>query len=560
MRHLLTRGRCAPRPAESAEERGAIALLAAALIVVILGIAAITVDAGMQRVGRRDMQAIADIVSLDLARLVNGRTAQEIRSGTPGFAPLESARDASVERNSADVVGEDLEVRAYLVKLDDAGEFERDADGAPLQVGALDRPDAVVVVADASVGFGFAPIFGISEGGVARESVGANGESACLRIGTLALGLARETGSVDAVLSEALGTDRLDFHVLVGAEVALRDLDRGLDELAPGGAADLATVPLDSLVVALRGALPATSPARDLLDELANELAPDVAAARIDVAALLGLSQGAGSTSTLRVDVLDLLAGAAFAVHGTDPIAVPGLDLAFPAASGLPDLTDVEATLSVGQRTQVGCSPGTATAESSRVRLEVTGGLDVRVPETDPVARVRGPVRLSLTLADVVAGLQAVTCDERGLPRTMSVSVDEAAPARVDADLSGLRVVELGDGGATTPLEGLIVSAAQRVTEHDFLLDLPRAYALGAVVAASPNRSLPEVTAADLDALGIDLAAVEGPVLRGALNPLVRALDGLAFEQVAPALGLRVSGVTLTAVRTPSCAGPSLVG
>ena len=62
-----------PRPASGMrrrrDERGAIIPMMAMLLVVLIPSTAIAVDLGMQRVVRRDMQALADVVALAVAAL-----------------------------------------------------------------------------------------------------------------------------------------------------------------------------------------------------------------------------------------------------------------------------------------------------------------------------------------------------------------------------------------------------------------------------------------------------------------------------------------------------------
>ena len=81
-----------PVPSRSRrDERGAIIPMVAMLLVVLIPSTAIAVDLGMQRVVRRDMQALADVVALDLVRLVDGRTAAQINSGYNGLPTLDAA-------------------------------------------------------------------------------------------------------------------------------------------------------------------------------------------------------------------------------------------------------------------------------------------------------------------------------------------------------------------------------------------------------------------------------------------------------------------------------------
>ena len=77
------------------DERGAIIPMVALLMSVLMGAAAMGVDLGQLRVGRVDMQSLADVVSLDLARQIDGRQTQVIQAD-PLWA---QAREQSVARN-----------------------------------------------------------------------------------------------------------------------------------------------------------------------------------------------------------------------------------------------------------------------------------------------------------------------------------------------------------------------------------------------------------------------------------------------------------------------------
>ena len=97
--------------------RGAIIPMMAMLLVVLIPSTAIAVDLGMQRVVRRDMQALADVVALDLVRLVDGRNAAQINSGYHGHATLSVALVRSVARNQ-DVLGDSPQVTVKLAFMD----------------------------------------------------------------------------------------------------------------------------------------------------------------------------------------------------------------------------------------------------------------------------------------------------------------------------------------------------------------------------------------------------------------------------------------------------------
>lgn len=90
------------------DECGAVAVFVALVTCfTLLPLAAFAVDLGMQRVARRDAQAIADMVALDLGRQLDGRTLAQIQP------TLRQRADASAARNAGGV-SRDTRVRAEL--------------------------------------------------------------------------------------------------------------------------------------------------------------------------------------------------------------------------------------------------------------------------------------------------------------------------------------------------------------------------------------------------------------------------------------------------------------
>lgn len=89
-------------PAAS-RDRGAAMILVAVLLPVLVIMTAFAVDLGELRTVRRDMQAAADVISLDMARLADGRTLAEIEAGDPSQPPAATALAASADRNEVDV-------------------------------------------------------------------------------------------------------------------------------------------------------------------------------------------------------------------------------------------------------------------------------------------------------------------------------------------------------------------------------------------------------------------------------------------------------------------------
>ncbi|UMG91066.1 pilus assembly protein TadG-related protein [Nocardioides sp. TF02-7] len=148
------------------DDRGAVAVLVALLMPLVLVAGAFAVDLGLQRVARSDMQTLADVVALDLARELDGRTADQLRPAVPGLLA------ASLARND-DNVGGTPRLEADLGRLQPDGGFQ--------EVGGAEVPTAVRVRADTSVDFAFAGITGTSGGGAARSAIAEATGGACSR-------------------------------------------------------------------------------------------------------------------------------------------------------------------------------------------------------------------------------------------------------------------------------------------------------------------------------------------------------------------------------------------
>src|SRR5688500_5676316 len=84
-------------------DRGATLPLVALLLPVLMLMTAFAIDLGRQRSSRRTMQARADIIALDMARLADGRTETEILAGNLEQLPADVALIQSAARNNVTV-------------------------------------------------------------------------------------------------------------------------------------------------------------------------------------------------------------------------------------------------------------------------------------------------------------------------------------------------------------------------------------------------------------------------------------------------------------------------
>lgn len=216
------------------DERGAVIPVMASLVVVLVLIAAFAVDLGMQRSARRDMQAVADVVALDLARLLDGRSAADIRNGAGGKPALQTAKTASFSRNNDSLIGDAPTgcadgacVDAYLVDIDAQGNYPAQ-NGVPQQVADTEVPDGVVVVAATEVGFAFSGLVGVGEGSTSRRAVATTESSACFKLGSYAASISPSSSSLFGnLLRPILGSSTLSaagYNGLASADVLLLDL------------------------------------------------------------------------------------------------------------------------------------------------------------------------------------------------------------------------------------------------------------------------------------------------------------------------------------------------
>lgn len=550
------------------DERGAVALVVALLtIAVVIPIAAMGVDLGMQRVARRDMQAVADMIALDMARHLDGRKFMVIKKAnkwTSGVRHsiarnlnLSPEREAALlsggDKIEVDVEGEgptsiavvsgdplagrkDLEVRITMGRLDAAdGVFEEVTD-LPHQV-----PSAVRVVTSTSVDFAFSS----GSGGASRSAIATADPLACHKIGSWGADLRTShsvlgglLGSIDANID----LDAVHYDALANAQVTLADVFTGVSAGTPD-AVLASMISLGDFIDVLVSALPASSPATEILDaRVGDVLTTALAAKSIRLGQMVSLAGDPDVALAGNVNVLDLVQGAIFAANGDNAIAVPGLVVT------VPGLTNVDVKAHVVQRPQIACGFGSS-AQTSQIDVALGGDLlDIPLGFLRPP--LRGRLDTRVRVANAASILDSVTCTTAG-PQSMSVSMPAPSLARLDLDLD-LRVLGL-------PLTKTTVSSASTGPTGVHELPLPSAYDVPVRTQGSGSLGLPTASQVRTSLLGLPLGLLLDPVLL-ALQPVLQALESALLDQVLPHLGIEVAGADLYAVRTPDCVAPNLRG
>lgn len=530
---MIGHRRAAPRPlARRARdgERGSVLIMVAVSLLVIVTATALTVDLGRISTLRRDLQNVADATALDLVRLVDGRTAGEITLASSWNA----TRSASLARNGF-TPGGDKQVTVQLGSYDVASEVF-----TPVSSAAV-IPSAVLVVAADRVSYQFAP------GGTAtsRRAVAANRASAGFQVGSFAARLdSANSPLLSALLGDALGLSLVSYDGLVGARVGLDALatELGLDVGSPDEllGADLT---LGELIAAQAAVLRRNGDIihADILDGVVADLPhPDLPISLGDILQIA--NGGAAAAAVASLEVLDILAGAAFVANGNNALAVPGLDL------GLAGVLATTTSVQVIEAPRIAFGgPGTSvsTAQvrlSTRVDLSVLGLAGVHVD-------------LTLTAASATATVEQLSC---GRPQVLGFGVDTGlVTARLT--LAG-QVLPLGPLGSLLTLGGTVVTN-----------EPPSTGSLDFVIPPDAIGTSKPYAEDSLDLTGVTItptATLLGapvPLLPGVatlLNPLlanvVSGLNTAVVQPVLSLLGVSLPGADVTPLAL-RCTGADLV-
>lgn len=522
-------------------ERGAAAILTGLMITALVASAAITVDLGQQRVGRADMQALADVVALDLARQLDGRS-------ETALAPVLNAEMARSLARNGDTYGAVPELEWDLGRIVDA-EFDSDLSGL--------APSAVRVTAATEVGFVFGGVAGIAEGGASRSAVAQSEGGACFSIGSY--GARVDTGSSPILgpLLGALGSNvnvsAIDYNGLANADVSLLDLV-GVD----AGVGTLGALIEGGQLLSLADFYLAT--AEVLAQEgnaafvgLLEAMAVGVDDVQLNAGDLIDLGTGGASGLDADLNLLDLVTAAAAAATGQNALIVPqvGVNLG-PIANVGVDLAVIEAPkLGCGRKNQV-------TAKSTQVQVNLAANaLDLNLL----LAGTRVSLSGSIGVAQATGALTDVRCAPSGL--TIDVSdgllvIDLTLQITVYANILGVRIPVVG---------GPITIRGQTSTSGEAVIDLSDDAEYGRPsTVGSGTGGLPvlNVDTSGLALIGIPLGIVLAPIVDGLtstlVNPLIQSLDTVLLSPLLNSLGIDLSGADIYKFRTPQCDEPKLVG
>ncbi len=543
-------------------ERGAVAIVVAVVTVaVLLPVSALAVDIGMQRVARRDMQALADQVALDLARQLDGKT-----PASTVYSTIGTLADESASRNGGNSFSDGASVSAVLGTIDTA-KFGESGYFTELATSSADVPTAVQVTASTTVDFAFA----VGSGGVTRTSIATADSAACFQLGSYALRLASSNSPLlSGLLNDVIGAnvDAASYEALAtaDADVPLADL---ATELGLGSADELggASVSLHDLYVAVQHVL--ANNGRSAEADVVGVLAASASGSgSLALANVLDVASGGNAVASASLRALDLIATSAFLANGENLLSVPS------ATVDLLGLSAVTSSLKLLEGKQVACGKiGSAQATTSQLDLSLEGkpttlpsilGLAATTPtaSTLDLSVASG----SGTLADIVCGAETAASPSGVDVATTSGLVDPltlTVPVHLDGSLAGVgvsldvTVTVKAPAGTSSSTASVRVPTTNSTwadpTETGGTLGLSG----GTVTAVDSNLN---ISLGLLGTLGLSVSAIEDQVVALIVDPLVASIDSQLLHPLSELLGLRLGGLDVFGIEAPVCSNPAIVG
>jgi uncharacterized membrane protein len=531
-------------------ESGIVAVVVALVTcLVLVPVAALAVDIGMQRVARRDMQAIADVVALDLARQLDGRTWAQLHGHLPQWV------DRSVERNRSASTAPT--VTAELGKIDPAhyDPAAPDAWFTPITSDAGGIPTAVRVTAAGAVDFSIHS----GSGGVVRTAIARSDSSACFKLGSYALNLNSQSSPLlNALIGDALNVSALSYTGLANANVSLLGLAAELGVGSTDELLALDNLSLGQLYLAAAHALQKSGGETadvTLLNNLASLGLGSLPHLRFGD--LIALQPGDDAALGTSVNLLDLVATSAFIANGTNALAIPNL------TATVPGLGSVTSSLRIIEGPQLACGSVGAQAHTAQVRLHVS----VKLDSTNllnilllGLVTIEGRIDVDVELAPATGTLRKVQCAP-GQPDGVDVEVASAlsqlgVSLPLTVKLIGIPIVSVTGGLGTT-------APAANATAH--IRVPPGTY--NSPVSTGTGTVLPGLTLGDLHAtllgvidLSLVLNAIRDVVLTPIVNPLLAAVNTVLLKPLTDLLGINLAGADVFLNGPPTCGLSSLAG
>jgi uncharacterized membrane protein len=552
------------------DERGLTIPIVALLISTLVLMVSFAVDLGRQRADRRLAQAGADVVALDMVRIVEGRTLDQVVND-PATA---TALSESATRNGfSNNVGFTVDTHLPRITNIEWGRIGPNANGSTFSVltpaagvdtdadGTQDLqevPNAVRITAERTTDYFFQP----GEGGVLRQAVATEDKAATFMVGSKLVSVDTSSAALlNSVLGPALGgplnVDAVSYTGLVDAGINLGQLAA---ELGFGSPTEMASGTVTAQEFYLAAAQVMANNGNTAGAEVFEAAGTTVdGTTTIDMGTLFDFEQGGpDDEANASVDAFSLLTGSAEVINGESTISVPSLGVTVPGVTATSMSLDV---------TQPPVTVSGPVGTSANVR-QVAMTLDLALaPTTVSGLLITGTVTLDLEVAGGTGTLNDIDCGRPGIgvglaPRPVRSIVGLDLRVRANVPLLGsVAVANVTGTGADVTTQG---------TSNGATFDHPTEFlptvGTGTMVASNPTTlgiaGASNVTSGNVQVLGVSGGPATGTIVAAVntlLGPLLTQLDAMVVNQLSTQLGLNIGGADIGAVDM-SCRSVKLVG
>jgi uncharacterized membrane protein len=551
MKHLIPSTRRRRR-----DERGVMAILISLLTCcTLIPIGAIAVDLGVQRVARRDLQNVADLVALDVARGINGQPYSQL------ITTLQSDADKSAARST--VAGDPPYVTPQLGIVNPALWSPTDPNPAgyftPVNSDADGTPNAVRVFASTTVHFSFAE----GSGSAVQSSIAFAQDSACFSLGSFAARVSTSGSVLNGLLSDALNLGVIDYRGLAYSSIQLNDLAAELHAGTPDELMST-SVTLNQLFTAMAHVFQnsgttssggSSSANLTLLNSLAAASFSTVTNTSFTLDKLFSLTSGQGSVAATKVNVYDLVAATAFVANGTSFLSIPS----FSAMGGV-----VTGNLKVIEKPVVACGPVGTSVGTSQIDLQ----LSVHLPATSILGLLNTDSTLNITakVGQATGTLSSIVC-KTGYPTGIDVAVTSAlaqlsTSLHVNIKTLASILVATADTGSGGTVAGSSSTVSVLVPSDSY--GVPKETGAGPSETQVSNITSSNVTLLGILPLGVTVStlvsAINTDIISAKVNPLLVSFNNNVVTPLSQALGIRLGGADVTLPEAPSCGQVALVG
>jgi len=536
-------------------ERGAVLLVVAIAMVVMIGATALAIDIGQVTNNNRTLQASADVISLDVARAVNGQTAAAL-SGASG--PVTLAVQASATRNN-------VTFSTVTVELGTTSGSTFTPIATPVLNGAVQSvtstavPTAVRITTLGTVDFAFRPGGSTSN----RKAVATQAGIAGISVGSFLARVDTSTGLLNSVLGSFIGGN-LTLVGYTGIAAGSVNLGQLRTQLAFGTVDQLlaADITYRNFLNATAAALsakgdPTSLTARAGVIALAAAANP---ALDLKLGDLIKVANGSGnSAADVDLNVFQLATMAAQVANGSNALSATLATSSLGGLGGLLNSSGNSVQLKVIEPPQIAIGPAAQDSSGNWVTKARTAQVRLYI-NLRPLGNVLGGI-LNLPIvveaAAAEASLRGITCVTPHDSSTVSV--------HTDAQAVRARVGTLADINATTPnvtdatilnVIGLVrvtgradVAASSSATDLTFHgpFDWDNTQTVGSNSLGLGNLIMTQPLNLTLQALGLPLGlgGVLGSVL-GLLNPILDVVDEGLLDPILSGLGISLGGGDVT--------------